>query len=250
MAPLSSWAEMSPALESMSVSVGALRANPSLNIGLSNAYGSLGTGDVGMGEKVMPRLKAEVVLFDNQGISFDYYQYKNDYSGAFSHTTSVNNNNVTTSSSANFDIKLDFGKLAYKWWIGGGDTVLGLGVGAAYYKVNLNANATASINNATATITGDYNDDAIAPLLEVGVRHAINSDFRLFMEASSMKKTGGRLSGEINNASAGVEWFPVKNVGVVFTYGLTHINLNRLGTTDVNLNYKIQGPSGFVKVRY
>jgi hypothetical protein len=44
--------------------------------------------------------------------------------------------------------------------------------------------------------------------------------------------------------------FPVKNVGVVFDYGMSQINLNRIDTVDVNLKYKIQGPSTYVKVRY
>ena len=248
--PLIAKAQISPALDSMSISIGALKADPNLNVSLSNASGSIGTGDVGLGEKVMPRIKAEVVLFGNQGLSLDYYRYKNDYSGAFSHTTSVNNNPITTAGNANIDINFDFGKLAYKWWIGKGDTVLGLGLGAAYYKVNLKASASASINNANTTIGGDYIEDAYAPLIEIAVRHAFNSDLRLFMEASSMKKSGGRLNGEINNVSAGVEWFPLKNIGVVLTYGLSEINLNRLGSNDVNFNYKIQGPSGFIKVRY
>jgi hypothetical protein len=244
------WAELSPALDRVSVSVGVLRADPNLNVNLATPYGSLGTGDVGLGKETMPRIKANLMIFDSQGLSMDFYQYKHNYSGAIGNTTSVNNTPVMTSVNGNLDLRLDFGKLAYKWWIGNGNTVLGLGVGAAYYKLGLNANAAASLNNTTVATQGEYSDSAVAPLLEVGLRHAFTPDFRVFADASGMKKSGGRLNGEIYNAAVGVEWFPIKNVGVVMDYGMTQINLNRLDPVDVNLKFKIQGPSTYVKVRY
>jgi hypothetical protein len=90
----------------------------------------------------------------------------------------------------------------------------------------------------------------VAPVIEVAVRHAMSPDLRLFADASGMKKSGGRMNGDIYNATVGVEWFPVKNVGMVLDYGLTQINLNRMDTVDVNFKLKVQGPSAFVKVRY
>jgi hypothetical protein len=243
-------AELSPALDRFSISAGVLRADPNINVNLSTAYGNLGTGDVGLGKETMPRIKANIMLFDSQGLSIDFYQYKHSYSGSIGNTTSVNNTPLVTSVNANIDLQLDFGKLAYKWWFGSGNTALGLGAGAAYYKLDLNANAAASLNNSTVATQGSYNDSAVAPLLEFGLRHAISPDVRVFADASGMKKTGGRLNGEIYNAAVGVEWFPVKNVGLVLDYGMTQINLNRLDTVDVNFKFKIQGPSTFVKVRY
>jgi hypothetical protein len=244
------WAELSPALDRVSVSVGVLRADPNLNINLGTAYGSLGTGDVGLGQETMPRIKANLMIFDTQGLSMDFYQYKHSYAGAMGNTTSVNNTPLVTSVTGNLDLQLDFGKLAYKWWMGSGNTVFAVGAGAAYYKLGLSANASASLNGSIVSTHSDYNDSAVAPLLELGVRHAFSPDLRLFADASGMKKSGGRLNGEIYNAAVGVEWFPVKNVGVVMDYGMTQINLNRLDTVDVNLKFKIQGPSTYVKVRY
>jgi len=243
-------AELSPALDRVSISAGVLRADPTLNVALSSQYGNLGTGDVRLGSETMPRIKANLMLFDSQGLSIDYYQYKHGYAGGMSHSTSVNNNPLVTAVDANLELKLDFAKLAYKWWIGSGDTVLGLGAGAAYYKLDLKANASASLNQSIASTTGEYSDSAVAPLLEFGLRHAISPDLRLFADASGMKKSGGRSNGEIYNGTVGVEWFPVKNIGVVFDYGVSQINLNRLDTVDVNLKFRIQGPSTYVKVRY
>jgi hypothetical protein len=243
-------AELSPALDRVSISAGVLHADPTLNVALNSQYASLGTGDVRLGPETMPRIKANLMIFDSQGLSMDYYQYKHGYAGGMSHSTSVNNNPLVTSVDANLELKLDFAKLAYKWWMGSGNTVFGLGAGAAYYKLDLKANASASLNQSVAATASEYSDSAVAPLLEFGLRHAVNPDLRLFADASGMKKSGGRLNGEIYNGTVGVEWFPVKNVGVVFDYGVSQINLNRLDTVDVNLKFRIQGPSTYVKVRY
>lgn len=250
MIAMPAFAELSPALDRVSVSVGALRADPIINTTLNTTYGSLGTGDVGLGQETMPRVKANIMLFDNQGLSIDFYRYKHNYNGTIANNTNVNGNAWTILGDANLDLKFDYAKLAYKWWIGSGDTVLGLGAGAAYYKLALNANAMALVNNSTAATKGEYSDSAVAPLLEVGLRHAVGSELRLFADMSGMKKSGGRMSGDIYNAAIGVEWFPTKNVGVVVDYGRSQINLNRLDTADVNFKFKVQGPSTFVKVRF
>jgi uncharacterized protein YjbJ (UPF0337 family) len=243
-------AELSPALDRASFSVGVYRADPKFNASLNTPYGNLQSGDIGLGMKTMPRVKADIMIFDSQGLSFDYYQYKRGYTGAMANNTNVNGTALTTVGNASLNIKLDFAKLDYKWWFGTGNTVIGLGAGAAYYMVSLNANATASINNATAGINAEYSNDAVAPLLEIGVRHAISPDLRLFADASGVKHSQGRLNGEIYNAAAGLEWFPIKNVGVVFDYSMSQFDLTRSDAIDVNLQLKLHGPSAFVKVRF
>ena len=55
----------------------------------------------------------------------------------------------------------------------------------------------------------------------------------------------------IYNASAGVEWFPVKNVGLVLAYGVTNIDLARQSSTaETRVKVKLHGPSAFLKARF
>lgn len=243
-------AELSPALDRITISAGAFRADPKFNASLNTPYGNLQSGDIRLGMETMPRVKADIMIFDSQGLSFDYYQYKRGYTGAIANNTNFNGTALTTVGNARFDIKLDFAKLEYKWWFGSGNTVLGLGAGAAYYKISLNANATASINSSTAETNAEYIDDALAPLLGIGVRHAISPDLRFFADASGVKHTRDQMHGEIYNAAVGVEWFPIKNVGVVLDYSMSQFNLTREDAIDVNLKLKLQGPSAFVKARF
>ena len=250
LAALPSLADLAPALDRLSVSVGVLSADPKLNLSLNSTYGDLGSGDMGLGKETMPRIKANLMIFDSQGVSFDYYQYRHSYTGVFSNTTNVNGTDITAAGNAFLDVKLDVAKLAYKFWMGSGDTVFGAGAGAGYYKLGLNASATASINSTSSSAQGDYNDSALAPLLEFSARHAFGPDLRVFVDASGVKKSNGRLSGSIYNTAVGIEWFPTKNVGAVLDYSTSQINLSRADTVDINLKLKVQGPSAFIKVRY
>lgn len=241
-------ADLSPALDRLSVSVGVFRADPKFDVSVNTPYGVLRSGDIGLNKESIPRIKADLMIFDSQGLSLDYYQLKRNYVGTVSNNTL--GSEPTILGNANLDLQLDFAKLAYKWWLGSGNTVLGLGAGAAYYKVALNAGATASIGGSTAAINSGYDNNAVAPLLELGLRHAVSPQLRVFADLSGTKKSSGKLTGEIYNAAVGVEWFPIKNVGLVLDYGKSKINLNRQDVVDLNLNFKIQGPSAFLKVRY
>jgi hypothetical protein len=243
-------AELSPALDRASVSAGIFFADPQINGALNTQYGNIQSGDIALGKVSVPRFKADFILFDSQGLAFDYYQYGRTYNGTIANNTNLLGTTLTTVGNANLDLKIDFAKLEYKWWFGSGDTVMGLGLGAGYYKIDMRATATASVNSTTATASGEYVDDGIAPLLGIGLRHAINSDFRFFGDFSGIKKTGGQMHGTIYNASVGAEWFPVKNVGVVLDYSMSQFDVTRDDTVDVHLQLKFMGPSASVKVRF
>ena len=243
-------AQPSPALDRASFSIGAFHADPTFNAAVNTNFGRLDSGDSKSSSVTMPRIKADLLLFDSQGLSFDYYQFKRGYGDSLASNINTGSGTVTTTGTANLDVKVDFAKLAYKWWFGSANTVFGVGLGAAYYRVGLDLNATAAVGGTTGSIRQSDSDDAVAPLLELGLRHAISPDLRLFADASGVKKTGGSTRGEIYNAAVGVEWFPAKNVGVVLDYGLTDIDLRRPDSNDARFRVKLKGPSAFLKVRF
>ena len=107
-------AELSSALDRMSISVGAFSADPTFVAFLNSQYGNLQTDNMGLGNEAMPRVKADIMIFDSQGISFDFYQYRQEYGGATAHIANVLRTPVATTTSANIGIRLDFAKLAYK----------------------------------------------------------------------------------------------------------------------------------------
>jgi hypothetical protein len=188
-------AEPSPALDRFSLSVGAFHAEPTLDAGLNTPYGRFDTRDIEGGSVTMPRITADVLIGDSQGFSLDYYRFNRDYGTGFANSFAIGPTSVTALGNVNLDLKLDFAKFAYKWWIGSGNTVLGLGAGVAYYRVSLDSNALAGVNGATATFSQHDSDDAFAPLLEVGVRHAISPDLRLFADVSACARAAAVCAG-------------------------------------------------------
>lgn len=246
-------AEPSPALDRFSFSIGAFDADPTLNASVNTRFGRLDTGDIGHSNVTMPRIQADLLLGDSQGFSFDYFRYRRDYSRSFAGSAALGSAQLNAVGNVDLGLQLDFAKLAYQWWIGTGNTVLGLGAGAAYYRATLDTHALASVNGTTGIVSQRDRDDAVAPLLQAGVRHAITPDLRLFADASGVWKSNGNFHGSIYNAALGVEWFPVKNVGVVLSYNVTDIDLKRdfdNGEASARLRVKLRGPSAFLKARF
>jgi len=247
------FAEPSPALDRFSLSVGAFSAEPTVSASVNTPYGRLDSGDVQRGNVTLPRVQADVLLGDSQGLSFDYYRYSRDFSQSVAGGGTIGGTALAGGAGVDLGLRLDFAKLAYKWWIGSGDTVLGLGAGAAYYRATLDTNANVVVNGQSAFFSQRDSEDAIAPLLEVGVRHAFTPDLRVFVDASGVRKVGGDFRGNIYNAAAGVEWFPVKNIGLVLSYNVTNIDLRRdfdSGDSTARLHVRLKGPSAFLKARF
>ncbi len=243
-------AEPSPTLDRVSISVGAFSADPRINIGADTQFGRIDAPASNPKHTTIPRIKADLLIGDRHGLAFDYYRYDKSYAPSLTGETIINGQPVTGTATANADLKLDLAKLAYKWWLGSGNDTFGIGLGAAYYHANLNGTATGVVNGETATARDSISEHAFAPLLEVGWRHAFTPDLRMYVEASGIKKNGGRINGHIYGGNVGVEWFPFKNIGFVADYGISKIKLHRDSERDANLNIRLTGPSAYVKVRF
>lgn len=255
----SSEAPRSPALDRFSLSVGAFSAKPEINAAVGNAWGSLDSGTIDGQRKTMPRISAEFLLGNNHGISFEAYRYSQGYANAWGGTYSTGPFSAGIATGVNLDFDLDVARLGYRYWFGSGNTVFGLGAGLGYYRVKLETHA---FGAASAGLTGlgfvNYNgsfsrrdsDDAVAPMVELGVRHAISPDLRLFVDASGIHKGGGGVRGSIYNATAGVEWFPTRNLGVSLAYAVTDVDLKRDDPGLQRLRLKFQGPVLAVKGRF
>ena len=251
-------ADPSPALDRMSLSVGGFYVKPKIQIGADTRYGRLDSPEEKGSSETLPRAKAEILIGDKHAISADYYRYDNAFNPSVSGNTVIDGDPVTGIASANGKLQLDLAKVAYKWYIGEGNSVFAVGAGAAYYRAKLEGSATATVRGTingvaqTRTVTGTASDSesTYAPLLELGWRHALNDQVRIFADASGVKKNGGKVNGHIYSGAVGVEWFALKNVGLVVDYGMQRIDLRRDSLRDANLRIKLAGPSAYVKVRF
>ena len=252
---VSAWADPSPALDRVSVSVGAFHAEPTFKAGVNTPYGRVETPERDHSSVTIPRVRAEILLFDSQGIAFDYYRYDRSYNMNVSGNSTINSQPVTGNANFNANLKIDLARLSYRWWLGSGNSVFGIGLGGAYYRADLSGNISGNVSTPTQTFADGasdrYTDDAVAPLIELGWRHAFTPNVRMYVEASGVKKNGGALQGHIYNSNVGVEWFPWKNIGLVADYGISRVKLERNGSgSSADLDVRFHGPSLFLKARF
>lgn len=249
-------AQQSPALDRMSISVGAFHAEPKIHLGGDTDYGRIDTPDEKLDDVTLPRVKAELLIGDSHGLSFDYFRFDEDWAGTASGDTVYEGRPVSGTISADADLRLEMARFSYKWWLGQEKNAFGIGLGAAYLRakisgsVDANLSASNPVENYAWSGSASGSDSVWAPTVELAWRHALNEQWRLYAEASGIKKNGGTVEGHVWNGSVGVEWFPHKNVGLVLDYNVQKIDLHRNGGSNADLDLKLKGPSAFVKVRF
>lgn len=260
LASTSALAQQSPALDRFNLAVGGFYSGNGTTIGASDRtrqfYGQTNLeNDLGFEKhKSEPRVRLNVLLGDHQGFSFDYYRIDRSSGRTLSSSLSYGGNTYNAMATVRGKLDFDFGSAAYRWWFGTGSSVFGLGIGAAYYKVDAGISGLASVSgseNASVQASSDYRENAWAPELQLGWRHAFNPQWRIYATASGVKKNGGTLSGHIYNASLGLEWYPWQNLGFGAEYGINRIRLrdNRRNYL-ANLDLQNDGPSLFVRFRF
>ena len=252
-----SFADVSPALDRFDLSLGGYYANTSTTIGAIDKSGQYAGNvnlerDLGFQDhKTVPRMKLDFLIGGLQGFSFDYFSLDRSRTKALSDDISYGGNEYAASASVRGKLNFDFGSAAYRWWFGSGTDALGLGIGAAYYRVGASVSGMATLDGQSAQASTSYSETAGAPLLQLGWHHAFSDNLRMYFDASGVKKSGGNLNGHIYNAALGLEWYAWKNLGFGAEYAYTRIRLNDdRNDYNANLDLKLHGPSAFVKLRF
>jgi hypothetical protein len=243
------WAEPSPALDRVSLSVGAFYTDPRIDVEGDTNYGRIDTGTYNSDNVTLPRVKASVLIGDSHGIDFDYYRYDKEYDPSLTGSTNVNGLPLTGTGKLDAKLKLDLANVAYKWWLGSGPDVFGVGVGAAYYRARIDGTANGVLNGVSGNARYSENESAYAPLVELGWRHQFSPQLRMYADASGIKKNGGRINGHIYGGALGVEWYVTPMVGIVAEYNASKISLKR-ERDDAAVNIRLNGPAAYVKVRF
>ncbi len=246
-------ADSSPALDRVSLLLGGYYAQADLALEATSRTADLATGPVHLatGEDSVGRARLDLLLWDHQGLTFDYYSLDHSSSRTLDRTFYYEDipfeiNTVLTG-------KFDFtaGSAAYHWWFGENPDTVGIGLGATYYRAKFDVSGTLLIDGYSASGSAAWTESAVAPLITVAYKHAFSQNLRVYVDVSGVKKNGGRLSGHIRDARVGVEWFPWHNVGFGAEYGGTHVHLKRSAPSYVAaLDIDLHGPSLFARLRF
>lgn len=246
-------AEPSPALDRVSIWLGGYQPEVEGDLTLQSRDGTQSTGPqrVLEGDDTIYRARIDWLLFDSQGFTVDFFRWRDRQGGSVSEAFTFNGTNYTLNASLDTETTLDMGNFSYRWWFGSGNTVFGLGLGAAYYKIKLDYSATASVGGVSDSLFDSESKEAWAPLLTLGLRHQLTEQVRLYVDVSGAKKNGGDQHGDIVNGGVGVEWFPTKNLGLGAEYSATRIRYNwRNDDVQAKLNVDLHGPSLYLRLRF
>jgi hypothetical protein len=247
----------SPALDNVSIWLGGYYTNNDTTIGAKTGFLNT-SGKVNLEDdldfkkhKTVPRARLDFLIGEHQGFTFDYYEVNRSHAKTLDTSVNFLGTPIDATARVKGDLKFTFGSAAYKWWFGTGNDVFGVGLGAAYYKVDASISGTASGFGQTVSDRAASKVDAWAPNLQLGWRHAFNDQWRMYFNASGVKKNGGSVYGHIWDAALGVEWFPWQNVGFGAEYAYTRIKLNQdKRRYDLDLDMKLDGPAAYVRFRF
>jgi opacity protein-like surface antigen len=242
-----------PVVDRVGVWLGGYKVDAEGDLTLGTADGSQTTGEQRVidGSDVVKRARVDWLLFDQQGFSVDLFQFSQNKTTGVTRPFTFNGQAYSASALLNTDTKVDIGNFSYRWWFGGEDTVAGVGVGAAFYKIKLNYSASASLGGLSQSIADGTEESAVAPLVTLGLRHRISDQVRLYADLSGSRKNGGDTNGDIVNVGAGIEWFPWRNVGVGAEYNHTRIRVNyREDDAVAKLNLRLNGPALYLRMRF
>lgn len=251
------YAQHAPPLDRVSLWLGGYYAKSDTTL-YATSKGDVVSGNLNLEDdlgfkprKVTPRVRLDLLIGDKQGFSLDFYRYERTRAASLSKSITYDGTTYDAMAKVHGDLNFDFGSVAYRWWFGSGNDVFGLGLGAGYYRVKAGIRGQASVNEMHVEAETSTEANAWAPLLRIGWRHAFNDHWRLYADASGVKKNGGKLYGHIYNASLGVQWFPWQNFGVSAEYGISRIRLHQQHDMyDDSLDLKLDGPSLFATFRF
>lgn len=246
-------AEPSPALDRIGISLGGYDADTDLRLHASSDLSDVGRASLKLpgGRETLGRARLEFLVGDHQGLEFDYFSFRRSRDQVLQRSFDIGDTHFDLGARLHDRFDLDFGSAAWRWWLGDGPSVFGLGVGAAYYRVKVGLSADVSANDESVRVAERYDADAVAPLLTLGWRYAPSRNWRLYADGSGVKKNGGTLAGHAWNAAAGVEWFPFPNAGVGVEYAITRVHLERnTARYDADLDLHLHGPAAYLRLRF
>lgn len=244
-------------LDRVSVWLGGFQARSDTTVtALAHAGGATASGSVNLEDDLgldqrqpVSHARLDFLLGESQGFSLEYFGYQRVNSARLARSIEFDGQVFEAEARLRGEFEYDFASLAHRRWFGQGATVWGVGLGAAYYRVETRLDAEFSLDGDTAAAGARSSDAAIAPLLALGWRHAFSEHLRVYADLSGVAK-GGSLSGHIVDGAIGLEWFPFRRVGLAAEYGATDIRLDREGdVVDARLDLRLRGPTLFLRVR-
>lgn len=241
----------SPALDRASLWIGGYRADTGLRLDAQRDGIGSSRVDFAGDHETIARARLDLLVGEHQGLTFDGYALDHSDSTRLTRAFAFDGVDFDVDASLRSEAEFTAATAAWHWWLGADQDVFGVGLGAAWYRLEVALAGTATVDGSHVAATAAFDERAVAPLLTLGYKHAFSDSLRVYAQASGIRKGGGTLSGHIHDARVGVEWFPWRQVGFGAEYGLTQIRLERDGHRyAAGLDIDLEGPALFARIRF
>ncbi|NCT68373.1 MAG: hypothetical protein GXC76_12155 [Rhodanobacteraceae bacterium] len=244
-------ADPSPALDRASLLLGVYYPDTKFSLSARDGDTSTGRLDLVRGHNAIGRFRLDLLAWDSQGLSFDYYRYSHASDHRLQRPFRVDGVPFVLDTDARARFDGSTASMAYRWWFGHDSDVAGFGLGATWLRATFSVAGTIQLDEISTSGSVSRTEEAVAPLVTLGYRHAFSDRLRIYLDASGVHKPSGRLTGHIYDARAGVEWFAWPNFGIGAEYGATQIELERHREPySARLRLHLHGPSLFARLRF
>lgn len=202
--------------------------------------------------RTLPNLQIAWLVFDSQGFSVAGYQYSKSESARLARDVEFEGSNYHIEAHAEAGLRIYTYNAAWHWWLSpSAHDVIGVGLGAVYYKVKGTLSGGVSVNDSSIAAGTSAETSAVAPLLTLGWRHAFSEDLRAYVDFSGVRKSFGTVTGHLLNATLGAEWYPFHNLGIALEYSSNALSLKATKQEwQGRASIDFRGPAAFVRMRF
>jgi hypothetical protein len=209
--------------------------------------------DLGLDKhRTLANVRLEFLVFDSQGFSISGYQYSKTARATLARDLTFGGNDYDINAFVEAGLRLYTYNAAWHWWFApDAHDVFGIGLGATYYDLKGTIDGGLSVNGNSGSARGEAEGSAVAPLLTLGWRHAFSDRLRGYVDFAGVRKPSGTLTGHLLNATLGMEYYVLQNLGMALEYSSNDLDLKAdKDSWQGRARIHFHGPAAFVRMRF
>lgn len=150
------------------------------------------------------------------------------------------------------DLDVKMTGLSYTWFFHNRNgNALGAGLGAIRYDVSATFGAAAIVNEQIETVQGAMSEAAWVPQIHAEYAKSLSKHWRIGLDASYIKKSGGSVEGKAIDVGAKVDYMPWDHFGVSLRYNYNDVELDfKKSRFSGDVDIKTRGPQLMATYRF
>lgn len=150
------------------------------------------------------------------------------------------------------DLEVKMTSLSYTWFFHNRNgNAFGIGLGAIRYDVSATFGAAAIVNEEVAAVEGRMSEAAWVPQIHAEYAKSLSKQWRIGLDASYIKKSGGSVEGDAIDVGAKVDYMPWDHFGFSLRYNYNDVELDfKKSRFTGDVDVKSRGPQLMATYRF